>query len=580
MHIVLDGVQALSIHFWTFASIGLVLLSGQFLVVKLLRAILGESLTDADYLSISAAGWLLPVGGWAVLVSLGFVGAVAGKILTVLLCAAAGVALFSNRRSPSASFWMLLFCLSSLLVVCFAFLQEAIFPSYFDSAEHYRIIQSILDSATFPAGTYYHVGYHVLMAAMIRVFSLNLAEAMLVFGQIILAILPLPLFFIIRRETDSSLAAFFTVLLAGVGWHMPSHLLDWGKYPALTSLVGILFVIGLGYILYRSETIRNRRALSILIGVGVLISALLHSRSLVFLAGLFLASLAARWLRRQSHAKQWLGFAVIVCALVLQMIRAWQVSVFKPLFDGYLKTDAWMLILVVSLILFAIRFHTELTFLTLAALVFLFSGLFLPITISGYGVLTVFDRPYVQMMTYLPLSVLGGLGVSGLLQWIKRLSPNRKLPIPLTALLVFGLVVVNTGLRHEFYPSACCQLVSRDDLALLAWMEEELPSTAKVLIASANLYVTALESPEIRTGVDGGIWVTPLTARDVVPDWQGLRLDAPEGHSQVCSRSLDYVYVGGMPQSFDAAVLDGLPQWYRLVFSLPKAKLYRVVGCG
>jgi hypothetical protein len=41
----------------------------------------------------------------------------------------------------------------------------------------------------------------------------------------------LSLFFITKRETGSNIAALFTSLLAGFGWHMPGHAVNWGEIP-------------------------------------------------------------------------------------------------------------------------------------------------------------------------------------------------------------------------------------------------------------------------------------------------------------------------------------------------------------
>jgi hypothetical protein len=58
-----------------------------------------------------------------------------------------------------------------------------------------------------------------------------------------------------------------------------------------------------------------------------------------------------------------------------------------------------------------------------------------------------------------------------------------------------------------------------------------------------------------------------------------LDFNQPEVHNETCERRLDYIYVGGMPQSFDSAQLSSQPAWYREVFALPAARIYQVIGC-
>ncbi|MCQ3935882.1 MAG: hypothetical protein DPW18_02425 [Chloroflexi bacterium] len=588
MNIWLDGFRALGSHAGTLASVLLILAWGQFVIHRALSKIFGKNPASAEYFSLSISGWLLPVGLWAVLlfsVSALF-GAAVGRLIAavLLLLSLFMVVKRMERISISPPFAALIFFLAVSLVLRSAFLQKAVLPSYFDSAEHYRLIKILLEAKEVPAngqGAYYHIGYHVLILAFVRFFQSNIIEVMLVFGQVILAILPVSLFFIARRETGSDAAALFTVLLAGFGWHMPAHLLDWGKYPALLGLVCVHFVLGLGYAAYRNDRFEFRRlSLYFMLGAGVFTSVLIHTRSLVFFVMLAAALFAVERRKRLPLKFQRLTFACLLAILTVEIGCVWQSPVLQPLVNGYRNSDVWMLALILFLSLFAARFHNDLTFLLLLLPALLFSGLFIPIHIPGYGVQTLLDRPYVQMMMYLPLSILGGLGLSGLTQSLARLKPDWQPPARLTAFLLFGLVLWNASLRHEFYPSDCCQLVTYDDLAAIAWMDKTLPPDANILIASAGLYVTALESPGTRTGVDGGIWIAPLISRSAALAPNGLRLDQPEGHALLCRKNLGYIYVGGMPQSFAADLLDDLPDWYQAVFSLPAAKVYRVAGCG
>ncbi|NOH00787.1 MAG: hypothetical protein HND47_01795 [Chloroflexi bacterium] len=585
MNIWLDGFRALGSHAWTLAWILLILAWGQLVTHRALFKIFGKGPAPAEYFSLSISGWFLPVGIWAVLlfsVSSVF-GAAVGKVLAASILLLSLFVIVKKVGRFSLPFAALILFLAVSLVLRFAFLQKAVLPSYFDSAEHYRLIETFLKTMEIPVngqGAYYHIGYHVLISVFVYFFQSNVIEVMLAFGQVILAILPLSLFFIVRRETGLDAAALFTVLLAGFGWHMPSHLLDWGKYPALLSLVGVHFVSSLGYVAYRNGQFDARRLpFYFLLGAGVFVTALIHTRSLVFFAVIGIAWLVAALQKRLDHQFQRITFAGILFILAVELVFVWQSPVLQTLVDGYRKTDIWMLALILVLSPFAVRFHSNLAFLLLLSLPLLISGLFVPIHIPGYGAQTLLDRPYVQMMMYLPLSILGGLGLSGLTQSLTRLKPDWLLPARLTAFLPFGLVIWNASLHHEFYPSDCCQLVTYDDLAAIAWMDKTLPPDANILIASANLYVTALESPETRTGVDGGIWIAPLISRRTTLAPIGLHLDQPEGHALLCGQNLSHIYAGGMPQSFNVDLLDGLPDWYQAEFALPSAKIYRVAGC-
>jgi hypothetical protein len=209
------------------------------------------------------------------------------------------------------------------------------------------------------------------------------------------------------------------------------------------------------------------------------------------------------------------------------------------------------------------------------------AGLLVPITgVLGYGALTLLDRPYVQMLLYLPLSMFGGLGLAGLHQFIQRFSFHPRLLSKLVNLLLIGIVILNAGSNHSFYSSDCCQIASHDDLSAIHWMDNMLPREVTVLIASANLYVTSLESPDTLTGVDGGIWVAPLISRKTAPMRGDVNFEQPEIHAEICKKNFGYIYVGGTSQSFNALQLDRHADWYQVAFSLPAAKVYQVIGCG
>ncbi|MBL8101533.1 MAG: hypothetical protein JNM02_03305, partial [Anaerolineales bacterium] len=479
-----------------------------------------------------------------------------------------------------------IFALAISVVLRLAFLKNMVLPAYFDSAEHYRIIKYFVSLYELPVSdlpliNYYHVGFHFLSATVSHIFHLGIVDTMLVFGQVILAVLPLSLFFIIKQETGSSAAAVFACLLTGLGWHMPSHVMDWGKYPALLSLVGIHFVLNIGYLMYRNDRLEFKRpALYWLLSFGILVSALIHTRSLIVF--IFMgASLLLTVLQKHLPPFSWrLVFSMVLLIIAVEIAFVQNSSLLALVFGTYSGRDLFTTGLVLFLFVFSAYIFTEMTFFFLAASSLMLVGLFLPVNgWLGYGALTLLDRPYVQMLVYLPLSVFGGFGLAGLNQFIQRFSFPLKPSPHLVTFLLFGFVILNAGINHDFYPSDCCQIVSRDDLATLQWMNNTLSPDANILIASTDLIVTSLESVDTLAGVDGGIWIPPMISRSIIPARGNLRFDQLEVHAEICRQDADYIYVGGMPQSFDSLQLEIYKDWYQVVFSLPHAKVYQVVGC-
>jgi len=573
--------MALQSHVWPLTCILFMMLWGGWISYKILAGIFKERLSGVDYFSLSSSAWVFPVFALSLLFSAGtfLFGEIAGRILVSLLLLFSLWFLFRDRTVVpfSLSFVLLTVLFAASLVLRLAFLQKALLPSYFDSAEHYRIIAQWLDAEIPVAGRYYHLGFHFLSASLVSFLNLRIADVMLLLGQVSLAVLPVAFFFPIHRLTHSDSAALFTVLLAGLGFHMPSHLVDWGKYPALLSLTPIYFVLNL-YLLVQGFGFGKRAYW--LMSLGVLLSFFIHTRSVVLFALILIAVFLTRLWGRLSSNLQFAVLGLLLISLAAGIFFMDQSTALKPLPRGYLHSDLWPLVLILFLAFPAFKNYPRPTFFLLTLFALLILSLFIPITFPGYGRLTLLDRPYVQALIYLPLSLLGGLGLAGLIQEIRRFVPGLGLMPALVGSLLCILMLFNASLHHEFYPSECCQLAGHDDMAAFAWMDTNLSASASVLIASSGLYVTSFESDSVRAGVDGGIWLTPLISRNTVLAWQGLNFDEVQTHAQLCAQGLTHLYVGGMPQSFDPVQLNRQPEWYLPVFSLPSARVYQVTGCN
>ncbi len=590
MNIFTDGFTVLVNQAWTVFSILFTIIWGQIVIFPLFKNIFKTRLTSSEIISLGWAGWILPV---VLLSALMFAGVfLLGEIAVIATSIIAIIALMYALITGKLDRTSLIVCsaffsvLMVFLITQLAFLKTMLLPSYFDSAEHYRIIKYfseyyVSSGRDFPLVNYYHLGFHLLGATVSRIFHLGIVDSMLVFGQVVLAILPFSLFFIVKHETRSNSAAVFTCLLAGLGWHMPTHVMDWGKYPALLSLVGIHFVLSIGYLIYKNNQPRTEGiALYWLLGFGALVSALLHTRSLIifFFAGI--AFLTTLWHKRLPLLFQRLLLLLVIFLLAAEIVAVQNSSVLTLLSETYIGRDIAATGLIFFLLIFSAWAFPDLTFFLLLLISLMLAGLFIPVTgFMGYGALTLLDRPYVQMLLYLPLSIFGGLGLVGLNQFLQKFSARPRMSAQLAALLLFGFIIFNAGINHDFYPSDCCQIAGQDDLSAIHWMDRMLPQDANILIASANLFVTSLESPESLAGVDGGIWINPLTSRKTIPMLGDLNFEQAEIHAEICKKNIGYIYVGGTSQSFNIPQLDGQTAWYQIVFTLPNAKVYQVIGC-
>lgn len=579
----LDGLTALISHAPAALAFLLVIVWGILVLRGALTHLFGETLSETDLLSISIAGWVLPALSLALFafgISLVFDSSIGG-IAALIVILISTLKSIGGKPTPSAALVLSLILLPSIFLR-FAFIRDLTLPSYFDSAEHYRIIQTLVLSYEQPAalewiGGFYHIGFHILSALIVRYLRVGTLELMLVSGPLLLAILPFTFFFIVRRETGSNPAALFACLLAGFGFHMPAHLMNWGKYPALLSLFPMLFAFSLAYIGVRGG--ENRKPTLFPFALAISISFLVHSRALIVFGAMLIAAVITNgWARLQTSYRITGGIFIAAFAAV-EIFALRNTHVFAPLLEGYLKNDSWILILILLLAFFAAMHYPSAVFFLAALLILCIVCLYIPIPLPALGIQTLLDRPFVQMFAFILLSLMGGLGLAGLTQTIQRLTPGRNLIQRFITIFLFGIVLLNAARNYSFYPSACCRFASRDDLAAFAWMDKHLPPDANILIASVNLSVTSYESPNAQSGADAGVWITPLLQRKTRLSGWATQFQTEDVRRDLCNRNISAVYIGGMPQSFDANQLDIQPGWYSSAFLLPKAKVYRVIGC-
>ena len=602
MNILLDSFSVLINHWRLIAGILLMLFLGQLLVWSVLKMIFREEFSAGEYFSLSIAGWTVPIFLAAVfwLVWKFFQTWASGAFIMLLLIVLPAIILFLRvrkvRLKDSQTNSLILLALFGIVAFLrLAFAAKANIPQYFDSAQHYLIIKNFLGNPDSNATTffawlptvYYHIGFHIVAAFIASVLQADIINLMLILGQVILAVIPLSVFFLIRQATHSSSAGIFAVLLAAFGWYMPAHAVDWGKYPALTSLALITFVLTLAYlsIQYKQTLSRGKYvSLNILLLSGLAISVLTHSRSLVIFAMVFLAWMVASGWQKLPRLAQWIVWGLVISGIAAELIFIQTKDVFGPLFDPYINKGLLVTGIVLFLTIFAQWMYPRLAFAITLVIFLLLGSLFIPVRgIPGYIDLTLLDRPFVEMIFYLPLSLLGGLGLAGLgeqlqIRGMKLESANFLLSKSIGVFFI-GIVLINASFKYEVYPSGCCSIVSRDDLVAIDWIDKNLPPEARILTSSTELRVLATDAFQGSAGADAGTWINPLTSRVTisVPYFSDFRqqtlLDT------LCQLDANYIYVGETGLTFDSTTITPRPEWYKPLLSMPKVKVYQVIGC-
>lgn len=222
----------------------------------------------------------------------------------------------------------------------------------------------------------------------------------------------------------------------------------------------------------------------------------------------------------------------------------------------------------------ALQKYSRLAFASLLTMVFLLSAMFIPVPGDPY--FTFLDRPLVEMLMFVPLALLGGLGCAGL---IGHLHNQSKMLQAFGVALVALAIGVHALFAYSFYPSDCCSLVKSDDLVALNWLDRNLPSSSNILISSGEMLLTTSLPAVQNAGSDAGVWITPLTGRPTFSLPYYVDFGSPATLAAICQHSANEIYIGGTGQSFNATSLDQKPAWYRLILFLPRARVYQVLGC-
>ncbi len=499
--------------------------------------------------------------------------------------------LFSLKAKQEISFkiTLALFFLASLLLRL-AYLRDIYLPPYFDSVEHLRIINALLDgwkshtlldSTSNVTPTYYHLGYHLLASLLTLTLGAKTPNMMLVFGQVVLTFIPIPVFLLIWQKTKDLPSALFAALLAGFGWYMPAFAVNWGKYPAL---LGIFFFEIL-LLSFQQDKKRNSFT-KILIFLGILIATIIHTRVLILILIAYTSWIFAKEIKDFSVDKKNSIIRILLFSIFIYLLSIQEDPLLKLALEPYLNNTS-LLILILSP--FALKKYPRETYFILFFILFLLVTLFIPTAwaLPQFPDQTLLDRPFVEIILFFPLALLGGFGLAGLVRTLQDLSrpyaqmQDKSRTTRNTLFFIFVLLFSFFTLKnYDFYPSACCDFVGYDDTLAFDWLDKNLPQDTQILIAGNQLNVVPNTTSSSLVASDAGIWITPLTGRKSIMLSHHLDFPSQEIFEELCKKEIDYIYLDNTSQSFKYSQLDKKPEWYKQTLILPSTSIYQLQSCS
>jgi hypothetical protein len=453
-----------------------------------------------------------------------------------------------------------------LLLIRLAYLKNIIFPPYSDSPIHYQIIFSFLNPDTNYQSklsleniftNYYHFGFHGIAAWLASISRLDPINVIPLLGQLFLVIAPISVAALAYAITNNLYSALFSGLLAAVGWLMPAFSANWGKYPALTAIATLPVILALPWLYqYRRDGKSTFLFYALVLVVGIV---LIHSRILICL----LLVLLCYFLSGKFQFKERLSFFQSIRLSLLFAISLWPLLQF--FLEFYKGVPVWIILLI--LLPFAFQSHPR---ITTGIFFFMFGLWFVDLVPRALKLSApLLDRQFLEMMLYIPCSIIGGIGFDGL---IRKLEPNRILKWG--AVVIFaGGVLFNFQQHNSLSPDSCCNYFTKNDQLAFQWIQNnDLPHTLFI--------ISTFSDGDKMYGTDAGIWITPITKIAANKLLFNAKWNSDDMFSEICRASENdtYIYAGGNKYSFDKTQLSS-ETWLKSVFQTGTVEIYQVVGC-
>ncbi len=454
------------------------------------------------------------------------------------------------------------------VIVRLAYLKHLILPPYFDSPIHYQVALGLLNPDTnynlklsldniFV--NYYHFGFHSLAAWLVSATQLDLLIAIPLLGQLFLFLAPMSVAAFTYIATNNLGGALFSGLLAATGWLMPAFSANWGKYPAITAITILPVAFSLP-MLYKYNQDRKHVFLlySLIAVIGIV---LIHSRIIICL----LLGITSYFLANKFKFQEDISFFQSIRFSILFTISLWPLS--QLIMEFYREIPTWIILL--TLMPFAFQYYPRIT----AGIFFYIFGLWLVAlapNLVNIHIQPLLDRPFLEIMLYIPFSIIGGIGFGGL---AKKLGANNALKS--TAFIILtGALILNLPQSNLFRPDPCCNYVTEDDQLALQWIQKNRSEHTLFIISTFT-------ANNVVAGTDAGIWIYPLTKTTVNKLPFNTKWNSPKIFGEICSQDLNetYIYTSGRNFSFDRSQLEK-ETWAQAVFRAGKIVIYQIDECN
>ena len=433
-------------------------------------------------------------------------------------------------------------------------------PLWVDSPAHASYIASIVAQAQMPLDRFYHLGYHAIVALVVRMAGISIPDGMLVIGQLLIVQSGLSVFLLSRRLSGSALAGLTSAVSVWFLSPTPAYFVTWGRYPLLLgcALLPIAMLCAMNLI----DRARFDPWVFFFAGVTLAGLAFAQVRLIVFYFA-FIIAYAVNYFwnhRRDSSARRLLNRIVLLGCIGICFAMLWVVALIAhgSSLQSIIDINAGAPLIDPSVAWEVVSAHHGIEVLALAlaaVLVGLVQRTMLATTVASWyiGVCltalvsqSIGGRPYfepslVVLMGFLPAALVVGDLAQGLSSRLTTAFSAARISASVVSVILISMVGLAGVKDMVALVNPTTMLFFDADQTAMQWIDEHTPGDAKFLINSYAWF----DSTYVPS--DGGSWIPYVTGRAVdfiTVDALASNGDMPEIARWMTERKMVFVYLG------------------------------------
>ena len=437
---------------------------------------------------------------------------------------------------------IVIFCGS--LAVRLIMVRDLATPAWVDSVHHALITRLIMENGAYPSSylpyldispSAYHPGFHSIAAIFTWLSKLDLADSILILGQVLNALSVFTVYLFTTLLTRKKSAGVLAAVITGFITPMPSYYTSWGRYTELTGLLVLPVLLALLQLWIDGK--KKAKFIRIMILGALTLGGvfLIHYRVIAFLVALLFSYVILQFLYRNSlrgrKISKFLWLISLTSILGIIFVLPWFFQALKTTILPIAKTPitstvaffqdfAWpyltsalgkqsLVLAGLGLLWGMIKRERFVFILLIWALIMFFFANMAALKIPGGGLIS---NASVEIMLFIPIAIFGGYFLDQVLSNWKNLIHQRLIAPAMGLVLLFLGYFSYLGAQQLIPIINPVTILSRTaDLPAIQWINENVPEDETIII---NPFAWGYG---LYGGSDGGYWISPLSGRQTIP---------------------------------------------------------------